>query len=227
MIYKTNESFLTDSECTRSGFCNFMHLKPISKGLHYDLYGRKRRERSASPVRGWRRRSRSFDRRRRSRSRDVKKRRSRSRSKESRKRTTTERRSKSRERKHRPVEERDKDKDKEKSKERERHRDRNRDRDREKRDRRENANDRDQNESKLTEQERIQCEIDANMNELFANQGSNSYQNGDRLKAAPSADFEDKEDQSNPESNSMLFDQLESNAAFIPTDNTDSSQNGE
>jgi len=28
-------------ECTRSGFCNFMHLKPISRELRRELYGRK------------------------------------------------------------------------------------------------------------------------------------------------------------------------------------------
>jgi len=72
-------------ECTRSGFCNFMHLKPISRKLRHELYGRtkgggvdrerhsqvdlkdeleseKRRRRSRSRDRG--------DRRRRSRSRD-------------------------------------------------------------------------------------------------------------------------------------------------------------
>lgn len=27
-------------ECTRSGFCNFMHLKPISRKLRHELYGR-------------------------------------------------------------------------------------------------------------------------------------------------------------------------------------------
>lgn len=27
-------------ECTRSGFCNFMHLKPISRKLRGELYGR-------------------------------------------------------------------------------------------------------------------------------------------------------------------------------------------
>merc|ERR1719469_8412 len=27
-------------ECTRSGFCNFMHLKPISRPLRKELYGR-------------------------------------------------------------------------------------------------------------------------------------------------------------------------------------------
>ncbi|OQR67429.1 U2 snRNP splicing factor small subunit-like [Tropilaelaps mercedesae] len=29
-------------ECTRSGFCNFMHLRPISRELRKELYGRKR-----------------------------------------------------------------------------------------------------------------------------------------------------------------------------------------
>jgi len=67
-------------ECTRSGFCNFMHLKPISRDLRRELYGRRRaaaierrlasyvtgrsRSRSLSPIR---RRSRSpRERRRRS-----------------------------------------------------------------------------------------------------------------------------------------------------------------
>ena len=44
-------------ECTRGGFCNFMHLKPISRQLRRDLFSSSRR------------RSRSRDRRRRSRSR--------------------------------------------------------------------------------------------------------------------------------------------------------------
>lgn len=81
-------------ECTRGGFCNFMHLKPISRELRRELYGRggggsrKRRSRSRSPpTSGGRRRSRDRsrdrengrdrrdkggrgDRRRRSRSRD-------------------------------------------------------------------------------------------------------------------------------------------------------------
>ncbi|XP_013399970.1 splicing factor U2AF 35 kDa subunit isoform X2 [Lingula anatina] len=30
-------------ECTRGGFCNFMHLKPISRELRRKLYGRRRR----------------------------------------------------------------------------------------------------------------------------------------------------------------------------------------
>lgn len=38
-------SILFFSECTRSGFCNFMHLKPISRELRRELYGRKRRGR--------------------------------------------------------------------------------------------------------------------------------------------------------------------------------------
>ena len=29
-------------ECTRAGFCNFMHLKPISWVLRRELYGRMR-----------------------------------------------------------------------------------------------------------------------------------------------------------------------------------------
>ncbi|ELU01671.1 hypothetical protein CAPTEDRAFT_164217 [Capitella teleta] len=65
-------------ECTRGGFCNFMHLKPISRELRRELYGRsrhsKRKSRSRSPPTR-RSRSRSRDRkRRRSRSRDGDKR---------------------------------------------------------------------------------------------------------------------------------------------------------
>ncbi|XP_076372581.1 splicing factor U2AF 26 kDa subunit-like isoform X4 [Tachypleus tridentatus] len=73
-------------ECTRSGFCNFMHLKPISRELRRELYGRRRkrmsRSRSRSRSRDRARRSRSRDRRRRSRSRERKDRRSRSREKD-------------------------------------------------------------------------------------------------------------------------------------------------
>ncbi|KAL7845755.1 hypothetical protein AOLI_G00239470 [Acnodon oligacanthus] len=57
-------------ECTRGGFCNFMHLKPISRELRRELYGRRRK----------RHRSRSRSRERRSRDRgrrDREKRRSR------------------------------------------------------------------------------------------------------------------------------------------------------
>jgi len=63
-------------ECTRSGFCNFMHLKPISRELRRYLYSRRRkggRSRSPSPAGGRRKRSRSIsprERRRRSRSRE-------------------------------------------------------------------------------------------------------------------------------------------------------------
>lgn len=69
-------------ECTRSGFCNFMHLKPISRELRRYLYSRRRkgdrksgrsRSRSRSPVhRAGFRRSRTKERepRRRSRSRE-------------------------------------------------------------------------------------------------------------------------------------------------------------
>ncbi|KAF4020644.1 hypothetical protein G4228_012599 [Cervus hanglu yarkandensis] len=35
-------------ECTRGGFCNFMHLKPISRELRRELYGR-RRKKAKSP----------------------------------------------------------------------------------------------------------------------------------------------------------------------------------
>lgn len=69
-----------ENTCTRGGYCNFMHLKPISKELRKRLFGRYRRRsksRSKSPKRGVddkRRRSRSRekggDRRGRSRSRE-------------------------------------------------------------------------------------------------------------------------------------------------------------
>lgn len=68
-------------ECTRGGFCNFMHLKPISPNLKRELYGaRRRNRRSGSRNRGIgggetpRKRSKSprndRDKKRRSRSRD-------------------------------------------------------------------------------------------------------------------------------------------------------------
>uniref|UniRef100_A0A8C0QZ30 U2 small nuclear RNA auxiliary factor 1 n=1 Tax=Canis lupus dingo TaxID=286419 RepID=A0A8C0QZ30_CANLU len=44
-------------ECTRGGFCNFMHLKPISRELRRELYGRRHRG-----SRSRERRSRSRDR---------------------------------------------------------------------------------------------------------------------------------------------------------------------
>lgn len=50
-------------ECTRGGFCNFMHLKPISRELRRRLYGRSKKRslsRSRSPPT---KRSRSRERR--------------------------------------------------------------------------------------------------------------------------------------------------------------------
>ncbi|XP_020609659.1 splicing factor U2AF 35 kDa subunit-like isoform X4 [Orbicella faveolata] len=49
-------------ECSRGGFCNFMHMRPISRELRRELYGRnrrKRRSRSVSPPYTRRSRSRS------------------------------------------------------------------------------------------------------------------------------------------------------------------------
>ncbi|XP_076321442.1 splicing factor U2AF 26 kDa subunit-like isoform X1 [Tachypleus tridentatus] len=80
-------------ECTRSGFCNFMHLKPISRELRRELYGRRRKRLSRS-----RSRSRSYDRNRRSRSRERKRR--------SRSRERRDRRSRSREKDRKDREER-------------------------------------------------------------------------------------------------------------------------
>ncbi|KAK9868560.1 hypothetical protein WJX84_010682 [Apatococcus fuscideae] len=41
-----------ENTCTRGGYCNFMHLRPISRDLRKQLFGRyKRREKSASPER--------------------------------------------------------------------------------------------------------------------------------------------------------------------------------
>ncbi|CAK9303470.1 unnamed protein product [Gordionus sp. m RMFG-2023] len=51
-------------ECTRGGFCNFMHLKPISRELRRDLYGRRRRRRRSRSHHKERRRDRSPDDRR-------------------------------------------------------------------------------------------------------------------------------------------------------------------
>ncbi|XP_071957957.1 splicing factor U2AF 26 kDa subunit-like [Antedon mediterranea] len=53
-------------ECTRGGFCNFMHLKPISRDLRRELYGRRRKKPKKSQSRS---RSRERERRRTSRSR--------------------------------------------------------------------------------------------------------------------------------------------------------------
>ncbi|XP_063812979.1 splicing factor U2AF 35 kDa subunit isoform X2 [Pseudophryne corroboree] len=58
-------------ECTRGGFCNFMHLKPISRELRRELYGRRRKkDRPQGRVEINKHRSRSRSRERRSRSRD-------------------------------------------------------------------------------------------------------------------------------------------------------------
>lgn len=40
IYFQTN--VISHRECTRSGFCNFMHLKPISRELRRELYGRRR-----------------------------------------------------------------------------------------------------------------------------------------------------------------------------------------
>jgi len=37
-------------ECTRSGFCNFMHLKPISRKLRHELYGRSQKRGGGSEL---------------------------------------------------------------------------------------------------------------------------------------------------------------------------------
>ena len=42
MLHPINDWFMFYRECTRGGFCNFMHLKPISRELRRELYGRGR-----------------------------------------------------------------------------------------------------------------------------------------------------------------------------------------
>jgi len=99
-------------ECTRSGFCNFMHLKPISRKLRQELYGRSVKGPGMRDNRGdlkdeiererRRRRSRSRDKRggsRRSRSPDREKRTTRSGSRDMGIPKVKEERSRSRERK--------------------------------------------------------------------------------------------------------------------------------
>ncbi|XP_077088391.1 splicing factor U2AF 35 kDa subunit-like isoform X4 [Siphateles boraxobius] len=66
-------------ECTRGGFCNFMHLKPISRELRRDLYGR-RRKRPSSQSGSREKRSRSRDRSRGGRERERRRSRDRERS---------------------------------------------------------------------------------------------------------------------------------------------------
>ncbi|XP_042562307.1 splicing factor U2AF 35 kDa subunit-like [Clupea harengus] len=66
-------------ECTRGGFCNFMHLKPISRELRRELYGRRQKPHNSRERSGERSGERSRERRSRSRDRgrrDRKKRRS-------------------------------------------------------------------------------------------------------------------------------------------------------
>ncbi|XP_052805710.1 splicing factor U2AF 35 kDa subunit-like isoform X1 [Mya arenaria] len=65
-------------ECTRGGFCNFMHLKPISRELRRELYGRSRKTKRRSVPKDLKSRS-PPTRRSRSRSRDKKRSRSRER----------------------------------------------------------------------------------------------------------------------------------------------------
>ena len=69
-------------DCTRGGYCNFMHLKPISKDLRFKLYGQKviRRSHSRSPPKQKSRSRSPPPPRRRSRSPRSPRRRSRSRS---------------------------------------------------------------------------------------------------------------------------------------------------
>ena len=43
MFHKVQCRQYETGECTRSGFCNFMHLKPISRKLRSELYGRNSR----------------------------------------------------------------------------------------------------------------------------------------------------------------------------------------
>lgn len=69
-------------ECTRSGFCNFMHLKPISRELRRYLYSRRRgRSRSQSPRSRGGNRERSRE-NRRSRSRENRREKSREKSRD-------------------------------------------------------------------------------------------------------------------------------------------------
>ena len=65
-----NEQRFLFRDCPRGGFCNFMHLKPISKDLRKRLYQRRQKKPhtgSRSPSGGGgrsRSRSRDYDRRR-------------------------------------------------------------------------------------------------------------------------------------------------------------------
>eukprot|EP01024_Parvocaulis_polyphysoides_P037149 TRINITY_DN33044_c0_g1_i1.p4 TRINITY_DN33044_c0_g1~~TRINITY_DN33044_c0_g1_i1.p4 ORF type:complete len:148 (-),score=13.44 TRINITY_DN33044_c0_g1_i1:504-947(-) len=66
-----------EGTCRRGGYCNFMHLKPISTSLHHYLFGsRYRRKRSVSPSPRYK--DHEYRRRSRSRSRERGRRRDRS-----------------------------------------------------------------------------------------------------------------------------------------------------
>lgn len=45
-VNKTYRLFLISRECTRREFCNFIHLKPISRELHKYLYSHRSRRHS-------------------------------------------------------------------------------------------------------------------------------------------------------------------------------------
>lgn len=44
LVILTLRVLLSSRECTRGGFCNFMHLKPISRELRRELYGRRKKK---------------------------------------------------------------------------------------------------------------------------------------------------------------------------------------
>ncbi|KAI1283720.1 Splicing factor U2af 38 kDa subunit [Halotydeus destructor] len=117
-------------ECTRSGFCNFMHLKPISRDLRRELYGRKNgsrdRDRPERPSRRSRSRSQG-ERRRRSRSPD-RKRRSREGGSERRSRRSRSRDNKKSSKGSRDERERGRDRDRSRSPHERRHREKERER---------------------------------------------------------------------------------------------------
>jgi len=119
-------------ECTRGGFCNFMHLKPISRELRRELYGRRKfaSDRVRRPGSRERSRSRSKSKSRRHRSRSRSKSRSR---RKSRSGSRSRRRSKSRERRSRSKDKERERRSRSKDKERERDRDHRRSKDKDRR----------------------------------------------------------------------------------------------
>ena len=80
-----------ERSCNRGGFCNFMHLKPISRDLRRRLFGRYKSRSRSPPRRRRESRSRSRDRDRDRRRDDRDRRRSRSRSRERRRSRSRER----------------------------------------------------------------------------------------------------------------------------------------